>query len=446
MATLNRIRKELVCKVVYYGPGLGGKTTNLKQIHAMLDDDVRGEMTCLATREDRTLFFDLLPVDLGRIGDYHVKIQLYTVPGQSFYDATRRVMLNGVDGIVMVFDSDPERQDANYVSLGNLEENLASYGRSLDDVSILYQFNKRDLGDAMELDAMSAALNPDAKYPEISATAIEGIGVMETVQQISSMVFERFRAKLPKTQSSDTASQSRPRRRVPRKRDRPTQAEREAAAAAISAEVAAAAEAAISAEAALSGEAALEAAPKSEPNAEPKFESKTISETVSNAEPSVRAEPVIGGGVTAVAPAGVGSRSAVWLRQVCDLRIAGMRIGHAIIELKGQDSEDHEAREGGSDSDTPDHGTIGPEFRATIELRPIIGPGSIRKASFWKSTDADAEPGACKVYETRGPGSDAGVRLGLDDSEGSGTQIYLDWRTRLGRLQILPEGRGAMPL
>jgi hypothetical protein len=192
MATLNYGNKELICKIVYYGPGYGGKTTNLLQIHRVLPKKSRGEMTSLATSEDRTLFFDLLPVDMGRVGDYFVKVQLYTVPGQVRYNATRRLVLNGVDGVVMVFDSDPARENANYISLANLEENLQAYGLSPDQVPIVFQYNKRDLPGAMGLDKMRATLNPDGRRVEFESAAIEGIGVNETVSKICSLVFERL--------------------------------------------------------------------------------------------------------------------------------------------------------------------------------------------------------------------------------------------------------------
>lgn len=197
MATLNYGTRQLDCKIVYYGPALGGKTTNLTRLHQFLPAESAGELTNLATRQDRTLYFDLLPVNLGRVGDYYVKVHLFTVPGQVYYNATRRVVLSGVDGVVMVFDSSPDRESANYQSLANLEENLQSHGLSIDSIPIVFQYNKRDLPDAMDLEFMSRSLNPEGLYEEFAATALHGEGVQETLKSISSQVFSRIEADLP---------------------------------------------------------------------------------------------------------------------------------------------------------------------------------------------------------------------------------------------------------
>lgn len=209
MATLNYGAKELVCKIVYYGPAYGGKTTNLQQIHSKLPSGSRGKLTSLNTRQDRTLFFDLLPVDMGKIGDYFVKVQLYTVPGQVEYDATRRVVLSGVDGVVVVFDSDPEREQANYMSLANLEENLGTYGLKVEETPTVFQFNKRDLAQKMPTKFMSASLNPDGLFPEIEAVAVQGKGVQETMRKICSLVFERLERDIADKEMSSTASRRR---------------------------------------------------------------------------------------------------------------------------------------------------------------------------------------------------------------------------------------------
>lgn len=206
MATLNRATKELTCKIVYYGPGWGGKTTNLQKIHTMLPTGTVGRLTSVANREDRTLFFDLLPLDLGKIGDYYVKFQLYTVPGQAQYDATRRVVLKGVDGLVMVFDSDPQRESANVSSIAKLEENLALYGLKPTDVPTVYQYNKRDLPKAMDIQTMKERLNPEGYYPETEAVAIQGIGVMETVRKVSELVFAKIEKQLPSRMGTGTGT------------------------------------------------------------------------------------------------------------------------------------------------------------------------------------------------------------------------------------------------
>lgn len=224
MATLNYGTKELICKVVYYGPAYGGKTTNLIKIHDRLPADSRGDLTSLATNQERTLYFDLLPVNLGKIGDYFVKVQFYTVPGQVRYNATRRVVLNGVDGIVMVFDSDPERENANYIALANLEENLSYYDIDIASFPTVFQYNKRDLDKAMTREFMSEALNPEGHYPEIEAVATEGAGVPETMKKICSMVFERLEGDVvsrSKIESSVSLARGDERARMPAGPSRP---------------------------------------------------------------------------------------------------------------------------------------------------------------------------------------------------------------------------------
>lgn len=198
MAILNYGNKELICKIVYYGPAFGGKTTNLQQVHQLLPADKRSNLTSLATSQDRTLYFDLLPLDFGRIGDYYVKLQMYTVPGQVQYNATRKLVLNGVDGIVMVFDSDPSREDANYLSFANLEENLESFGVSTAEIPTVLQYNKRDLPDAMDLEFMSNSLNPDGIFREVEASALKSEGVQETLRLICRAVFDRLESEMPR--------------------------------------------------------------------------------------------------------------------------------------------------------------------------------------------------------------------------------------------------------
>jgi len=202
MATLNYSTKELVCKIVYYGPAFGGKTTNLQKVHQVLPAEKRGNLTSLATSQDRTLYFDLLPLDLGRIGDYFVKIQMYTVPGQVEYNATRKLVLNGVDGVVMVFDSDPSREDANYLSFANLEENLDSFGVSTQGIPTVLQYNKRDIYNAMDLEFMSNTLNPDGEYAEVEASAVDGEGVQQTMRLICRSVFDRLEREMPRRDST----------------------------------------------------------------------------------------------------------------------------------------------------------------------------------------------------------------------------------------------------
>jgi len=186
---INFARRELSCKIVYYGPGMSGKTTNLEKVHELVPDDAKGRFTSIATDGDRTLFFDLLPLDVGKIGGLTIKLQLYTVPGQVYYNATRKLVLRGSDGIIFVADSHPDKAQDNLDSLKNLEENLAQYGIALSDIPLVIQYNKRDLPDAMPVDQIAAKLNqPDA--PSVEATAIKGQGVIQTLKICSELVLK----------------------------------------------------------------------------------------------------------------------------------------------------------------------------------------------------------------------------------------------------------------
>lgn len=192
MASINHAFKEISCKIVYYGPGLCGKTTNLQAIHTTVPPKFRGDLVSLATEQDRTLFFDFLPLDLGEVRGFKTKFQLYTVPGQIYYNATRRLVLRGVDGVVFVADSAPDRMEKNRESITNLRENLESYGLNLDEMPWVIQFNKRDLPNAMPRDEMEAILNPD-RVPSFEAVAIEPTGVKETLKGIAALVLRRLR-------------------------------------------------------------------------------------------------------------------------------------------------------------------------------------------------------------------------------------------------------------
>jgi len=192
MASINYAFKEISCKIVYYGPGLCGKTTNLQAIHATVPRKFRGDLVSLATEQDRTLFFDFLPLDLGEVRGFKTKFQLYTVPGQVYYNATRRLVLRGVDGIVFVADSAPDRMEENRDSITNLRENLESYGLNLDEMPWVIQFNKRDLSNAVAREEMEAILNPD-RVPSFEAVAVKGPGVKETLKGIAALVLRRLR-------------------------------------------------------------------------------------------------------------------------------------------------------------------------------------------------------------------------------------------------------------
>ena len=192
MANINYAFKEISCKIVYYGPGLCGKTTNLQAIHDNIPPKFRGDLVSLATEQDRTLFFDFLPLDLGEVRGFKTKFQLYTVPGQVYYNATRRLVLRGVDGVVFVADSTPDKMEENRESITNLRENLESYGLNLDEMPWVIQFNKRDLPNAVAPDEMEAILNPD-RVPSFEAVAVKGIGVKETLKGIAALVLRRLR-------------------------------------------------------------------------------------------------------------------------------------------------------------------------------------------------------------------------------------------------------------
>src|SRR5262245_46411798 len=189
MSMINYASREINCKLVYYGPGLGGKTTNLEYVYGKVNPDMRGKLISLATEQERTLFFDFLPVDLGSIRGFKTRFHLYTVPGQVYYNASRRLILKGVDGIVFVADSQAERMDANVAAMQNLYENLSEYGYDPEQIPIVLQWNKRDLPSAVSLDEMRANLNPD-NLPEYEAVAVSGEGVFDTLRAVSKLVLK----------------------------------------------------------------------------------------------------------------------------------------------------------------------------------------------------------------------------------------------------------------
>ena len=188
MAFVNLKNKEVQAKIVYYGPGRGGKTTNLEYIYNKFNKRIKTEMVTIKTHGDRTLFFDFLPFDVGKIKGYSVKIQLYTVPGQVKYDATRRLVLRGVDGIVFVADSMAVRREKNILSLRNLQKNLATFRKSIFRVPIVLQYNKRDLSEQgiplLSLEMLEKDLNSKLKAPYFEASALLGSNVVATLKRI----------------------------------------------------------------------------------------------------------------------------------------------------------------------------------------------------------------------------------------------------------------------
>jgi len=192
MTFINYAAKEINCKIVYYGPGLGGKTTNLQHIYNKTAPDRRGKMISLATEADRTLFFDFLPLDLGSIRGFTTRFHLYTVPGQVFYDASRKLILKGVDGIVFVADSQTDRMEANVESIRNLELNLQEHGFDLASISYALQFNKRDLPNVMPVDEMYRMLN-FKRAPTFAGVAPQGVGVFETLKSVAKQILVDLR-------------------------------------------------------------------------------------------------------------------------------------------------------------------------------------------------------------------------------------------------------------
>jgi signal recognition particle receptor subunit beta len=192
MTFINYASKEINCKIVYYGPGLGGKTTNLQFIYNKTAPEAKGKMISLATEADRTLFFDFLPLDLGNIRGFTTRFHLYTVPGQVFYDASRKLILKGVDGVVFVADSQIERMEANLESLDNLRINLREQGYELEKIPFVIQYNKRDLPHAAPLHEMRKLLNSQ-NVPDFEARAQSGEGVFETLKAVAKGVLSDLR-------------------------------------------------------------------------------------------------------------------------------------------------------------------------------------------------------------------------------------------------------------
>jgi hypothetical protein len=195
MSLVNFTAREITCKIVYYGPGRSGKTTNLQYIFGRVPDTRRGRMVSLATQGDRTLFFDFLPIDLGSISGFQTKFQLYTVPGQSYYNATRKLVLQGADGIVFVADSQARRFDDNLESLQNLQENLLSQGVDVRTMPVAFQYNKQDLPG--ELVLKPSELDESLNFrgvPSFGADALHGSGVFETLKGISELVLRKLAA------------------------------------------------------------------------------------------------------------------------------------------------------------------------------------------------------------------------------------------------------------
>lgn len=192
MSFINYMAREINCKIVYYGPGLCGKTTNLQYIYERTNPEAKGKMISLATETDRTLFFDFLPLALGEIRGFKTRFHLYTVPGQVFYDASRKLILKGVDGVVFVADSQIARIEANQESLENLRTNLGEQGYSLDKIPFVVQYNKRDMTEIATVEELRELLNPTST-PDFEGIARTGVGVFDTLKAVAKLVLTELK-------------------------------------------------------------------------------------------------------------------------------------------------------------------------------------------------------------------------------------------------------------
>ncbi|MBD3179422.1 MAG: hypothetical protein GF417_07320 [Candidatus Latescibacteria bacterium] len=199
-------RQDINIKIVYYGPALSGKTTNLEHIYSKLPPESKGKMVSMKTRTDRTLFFDFLPLKIEKVRGTTIKFLIYTVPGQVYYNATRKLVLNGVDAVVFVADSTPGKMDANLESLQNLKDNLSENGMTMADIPVVFQYNKRDAGDCLSLEELEKELNPEgAEYFE--AVAVDGRGVYQTFESIARKVFKRVKEEINRPEPAETAGE-----------------------------------------------------------------------------------------------------------------------------------------------------------------------------------------------------------------------------------------------
>jgi len=196
MVFFNWATMQMAAKIVYYGPGLCGKTSNLSFIYARTSPNSRGEMVSLETESDRTLFFDLLPIEVGTIGGFKTRLQLYTVPGQVFYNTTRKLVLKGVDGLVFVADSQRPMREANIESFESLVDNLSELGLDVKDLPLVLQYNKRDLKNILAVDELNSDLNSDRAYPFFEVQAINGVGVFETLKEITKLTLKKLRKRM----------------------------------------------------------------------------------------------------------------------------------------------------------------------------------------------------------------------------------------------------------
>lgn len=191
MSTINFAKREISFKIVYYGPAMSGKTTNLRHIYSFIPEKVKGEFTSIATETERTLFFDFLPLELGSIKGFTIRLSLYTVPGQYIYRLTRKSVLRATDGIIFVADSQREKLEENIYSFKDMVENLIDFGESIESIPMIFQYNKRDLCDILSINELQQALNPEGKYGYFLASASIGYGVMDSLKAITKLVITK---------------------------------------------------------------------------------------------------------------------------------------------------------------------------------------------------------------------------------------------------------------
>lgn len=211
---INLGARKINCKIIYYGPGFSGKTTNIQKVHDLMPSNRKSDLTSIATEGDRTLFFDFMSLDLGQVMGMDTCFQLYTVPGQVYYNATRKLVLQGVDGLVFVADCSPDQVDANVESWNNLVENLAEYGLTLDNVPIIIQFNKRDVHGAVPTEQLNSLINKKG-FQTFEAVACNGQGVLATLKAVCSMVFKAISDKAARNRNRQIAQQQRTARPAP---------------------------------------------------------------------------------------------------------------------------------------------------------------------------------------------------------------------------------------
>jgi signal recognition particle receptor subunit beta len=189
---INYAAKEINCKIIYFGPGLSGKTTNVQYVYEHTQNEARGKLVTLSTENERTLFFDFLPLSVGEVRGYKTRFHLYTIPGQTFYEVSRQFILKGVDGIVFVADSQAERMEANIESFEGLEKSLDKQGYDINKLPLVFQYNKRDMPGAVSIQELEATFNP-MKRPYFEAVASRGQGVMETLQAVSQAIIKELK-------------------------------------------------------------------------------------------------------------------------------------------------------------------------------------------------------------------------------------------------------------